>query len=107
MGSFEPNAFPDEIDLARHYFSYLIQNSDIPELLIINRQDSLYACHMKNAQILEDHFGELPYFEKSHARYFMAVRTGITISMLTAWLQAEEKKIPTKLQTFLKSSSYF
>ena len=60
-GSYHPKLILGEIDLARHYFQYWTDHSDILELLIqINRQDIIYACHMKNAEILQQRFGEAP-----------------------------------------------
>lgn len=93
LGGMKPEEFSDELELAHHYFSYWMEHSDILVLLIkINRQDIIYACHMKNAERLQRRFGKLPGLNKAHARYFMAVRTGLTISILTAWLQGGRKE---------------
>ncbi|MCK9328613.1 MAG: hypothetical protein PHS20_06570 [Sphaerochaetaceae bacterium] len=89
LGAYNPQRFPNEIELARHYFSYWITHSDILELLIrINRQDIIYACHMKNAKILQKRFGNAP----KHGNYFIAIRTGFTISVLTTWLSSGRKE---------------
>lgn len=46
------------MDLAHHYFQHWMNHSDILELLVqINRQDIIYAYHIKNAQILQEQFG--------------------------------------------------
>ena len=93
LGEYRPDAYPDEIEFARHYFGYWMGHSDILELLIrINRQDIIYACHMKNAETLHERYGNLQGAPMTHGNYFMAVRTGFTISILTAWLEGGRKE---------------
>lgn len=80
------------------YFTYWTTHSDILKLLIdINRQDIIYACHMKNARELEQAYGALPGMDEVHARYFMAIRTGVTISVLKAWLDGGQKEAAEEL----------
>lgn len=110
----EPKGSPDEWQLMRNYFSYWTEHSDILKLLIdINRQDIIYTCHMKNAEALEHSYGKLPGMDKTNARYFMSIRTGVTISILKAWLDGgREETIEELLDilvrqfTFLSSSLY-
>lgn len=98
LGEYRPKEFPGEMELARHYFSYWMAHSDILELLIeINRQDIIYACHMKNADILLERFGAVPGLNEEHGNYFMAIRTGFTISVLTAWLKGGRKETPDEI----------
>lgn len=93
-----PTETPNETELIRNYFIYWTKHSDILNLLIdINRQDIIYSCHMKNAKILEQSYGKLPNMDESHARYFMAIRTGVTISILKAWLDGGRKETPDEL----------
>lgn len=93
LGEYRPQEFKGELDLARHYFAYWMQHSDILELLIkINRQDIIYACHTTNADILQQRFGSLPGLSVRHADYFMSIRTGFTISILTTWLKGGRKE---------------
>ncbi|MGN1142987.1 MAG: TetR/AcrR family transcriptional regulator [Anaerovoracaceae bacterium] len=93
LGNCSPRLFRDELDLARHYFQYWANHSDILELLIkINRQDIIYSCHMKNADILQQRFGNLPGIHMNHGDYFIAIRTGFTISILTVWLKNGRKE---------------
>lgn len=102
LGGFNPSEFPSELELARHYFSYWTENSDILFLLIqINRQDIIYACHMKNAKLLEQSFGALPGLDETNARYFMAIRTGVTISVLKAWLEGGRKETTEELMKII------
>lgn len=93
LDSYHPETFGGELDLARHYFSYWTDHYEILELLIkIGRQDIIYRCHIKNAEILHKRYGELQGFSKAHKTYYMAVRTGFTISILTAWLLGGRKE---------------
>ena len=106
--SFEPTKFPNELELAHHYFSYWMDHSDILVLLIdINRQDIIYACHMKNAKRLEQSFGALPGLDETNARYFMAIRTGVTISILKAWLDGGRKENAEELVKIIEKQFQF
>ncbi len=90
---YAPCSIFDELDFAKHYFKYWMNNSSILELLIkINRQDIIYACHMKNAEIMKEQFGQIPNLPIKHPNYFMAIRTGFTISVLTACLVGGRKE---------------
>jgi AcrR family transcriptional regulator len=90
--------FPGEYELIQHYFAYWMKHSDILEMLIkINRQDIIYACHMKNAEILEKRFGKVKGLPPQHKEYFMAIRTGFTISILTAWLKNGRREKPDEI----------
>jgi len=98
LGGFTAEIFPGEIELARHYFRYWMNHSDILELLIrINRHDIIYACHMENAEILHKRYGDIPGLSAVHGNYFMAIRTGFTISILTAWLKNGRKETPDEI----------
>ena len=90
--------FANEMELAKKYFIYWTKHSDILDLLIkINRQDIIYDCHMKNADLLQKRFGARPYPPVAHGDYFMAIRTGFTISVLTAWIKGGRKESPDEL----------
>lgn len=97
-----PSNTPNELELIRQYFSYWMEHSDILNLLIdINRQDIIYACHMNNARLLEQSFGTLPDMDECNAHYFLAIRTGMTISILKAWLDNGKKETPEELHQIL------
>lgn len=103
LGNYRPEQFPSELELALHYFRYWMEHSDILELLMkINRQDIIYACHVKNAELLRQCFGELPGVDRRHGNYFVAIRTGFTISVLTAWLNAGRMETPEELVEILR-----
>ena len=96
--SYEPTPQASEIDLAQHYFKYWMTHSDILELLMrINRFDIIYACHMKNADDMAAQYGALPNFPMEHGNYFIAIRTGFTISILTAWLRGGRRETPEEI----------
>lgn len=97
------DAYGGELDLARHFFSYWFAHPDIPELLItINRQDIIYASHLKAADSMVVRFGRVPGLNPTHGRYYMAIRTGIMISLLTAWLQGGRKETPDDMMGILE-----
>lgn len=108
LGNYHPKLLRGEIDLARHYFQYWTDHSDILELLIqINRQDIIYACHMKNAEILQQRFGEAPGLHIQHGDYFIAIRTGFTISVLTVWLKGGRKETAEELVKIIEEQLFF
>lgn len=103
LDSYHPERFGGELDLARHYFKYWTTHYEILEILIkIGRQDVIYTCHMKNADILAERYGALQSLPKCHVDYFMAIRTSFTIGMLTAWLKGERKENADELIAIMK-----
>lgn len=103
LGEYRPKVFEGELQLVRHYFEYWTRHSDILELLVrINRQDIIYACHMSNAEMLQQRFGAVPGLEPSHSEYFMAIRTGLTISILTTWLKRGRRESPEELVDMIR-----
>lgn len=104
LGSVLPTDVPSELELMQGYFAYWMEHSDILKLLIdINRQDIIYACHMKNAEVLAQSYGKLPGMDETNAKYFMAIRTGVTISILKAWLDGGRKETPEELTEIVKT----
>lgn len=93
----------NELHLAEHYFNYWINNSEILELLIkINRQDIIYSSHFKNAEFLKEKYGELKNINKKYSKYFIAIRTGLTISILTTWIKEGKKETLEELLKIIK-----
>lgn len=108
LHSVQPTNVPSELELMQGYFAYWTAHSDILNLLIdINRQDIIYACHMKNAKALERSYGTLPGMDETNSRYFMAIRTGVTISILQAWLDGGRKESAQELVQILKTQFPF
>lgn len=98
----ESSAQLNEAALIRSYFAYWMAHGDILKLLIdIDRQDIIYTCHMKQAKALEAACGALPRLDSASKRYFMAIRTGVTISMLQAWLDGGQQETPEELVDIL------
>lgn len=93
----------NESHLAEHYFKYWTRNSEILELLTeINRQDIIYSSHLKNAELLKEKYGELNNLNDKNSRYFMAIRTSLTISILTTWLQGGKQETEEELIQIIK-----
>lgn len=104
LGGYDPQGFKNELELVRDYFTYWFTHSEILELLIkINRQDIIYSCHMKNAELLQQQFGKIPGVDSN---YFMAIRTGFTISVLTAWLKGGRKENPDEVVKILREQLF-
>lgn len=100
-----PTGAPEEWALMLGYFTYWTEHSEILKLLIdINRQDILYTCHMQNAKTLEQNYGPLPGMDDVRGRYFMAIRTGVTISVLKVWLDTGRKEAPEELVALVKAA---
>lgn len=103
LHSVQPTDAFSEQQLMQGYFAYWTEHSDILKLLIdINRQDIIYACHIKNAEILAQSYGRLFESNETNARYFMAIRTGITIGVLKAWLDGGRKETSQDLIKILQ-----
>ncbi|MGN0246872.1 MAG: TetR/AcrR family transcriptional regulator [Lachnospiraceae bacterium] len=98
-----PDMFLNEVEFAKHYFKYWMEHSDILEWLIkINRHDIIYACHMKNAEMLQEKYGNPAGWGIRHGNYFMSIRTGFTISILTVWVKNGRKETPEEIAEIIK-----
>lgn len=108
LNAVEPTDFQNEWKLIEGYFRYWTEHSDILKLLIdINRQDIIYTCHMNNAKALEQSYGSLAGLDETSARYFMAIRTGVTISVLKEWLDGGQKESAEELLKILNQQFSF
>lgn len=106
--SVKPTGIPNEWELIQGYFAYWTEHSDILKLLMdINRQDIIYACHIKNAENLANFYGKLQMTDEVNGRYFMAIRTGVTIGVLRAWLSGGRKESAEELVRILKNQLTF
>lgn len=103
LGSFTEEQFANEMKMVSQYFSYWTDHKDILELLMkINRYDIIYACHMNAAQSVQRKFGSDSEMQGAHSNYFLAIRTGFTISILTAWLQGGSKESSDEIVDIVK-----
>ncbi|MCH3967878.1 MAG: TetR/AcrR family transcriptional regulator [Atopobiaceae bacterium] len=103
LGQCGPEGFADELGLVRRYFEYWMRHSDILELLVrIDRQDIIYACHMRAADALQERYGSVPGLPDGEGDYFMALRTGLTISILTTWLRRGRTESPDEVADIVK-----
>lgn len=102
------NSVPNEKNLIRHYFAYWASHSDILSLLVkINRQDIIYSCHLNTAKALEQKFGTLLGLDSTNARYFISIRTGITIGVLKAWIDGGQKETCDELLKIIENQYKF
>lgn len=62
---------------------------------------------MKNAKKLEQSFGPLPGLDEINARYFISIRTGITIGVLKAWLDGGRKETTEQLLEIIEKQFRF
>ena len=62
---------------------------------------------MKNAEILQQRFGEAPGLHIQHGDYFIAIRTGFTISVLTVWLKGGRKETAEELVKIIEEQLFF
>ena len=93
LGSMGPQAFRDERGMERRYFSYWMEHGDILELLArIDRYDIIYASHRRVGDEMRDRYGSIPGVNPEYGDYFMAVRTGFTLSILTTWVERGRKE---------------
>lgn len=103
LNCYDFNKNINELHLAEHYFNYWINNSEILELLTkINRQDIIYSSHFKNTELLKEKYGELENINNKHSKYFISIRTGITISILTTWIQEDKQETLEELLEIIK-----
>lgn len=88
LGSIDPESFRNEHEMGRQYFSYWMEHGDILELLVRNnRYDIIYASHRRVGDEMRERYGSVSGVTPKHGDYFMAVRTGFTLSVLTTWAE--------------------
>lgn len=87
-----------ELEAARPYFRYWADHSGILELLLrIDRQDIIYACHLRNAEALRQRYGDAPGAPQEHGDYFIAIRTSFTVGVLMAWIARGKRESADEL----------
>ncbi|MGN1022493.1 MAG: TetR/AcrR family transcriptional regulator [Lachnospiraceae bacterium] len=105
LDSYRPAVFGGERDLARHFFTYWMDEDHVQilELLIrIGREDIIFRYHEKNAELLHRRYGDLQRLASAHPGYFMAVRTGFTISILSAWIRGGKRESTEELLAIME-----
>lgn len=103
LSGFKPIDFMNEADLAQRFFAYWVEHSEILELLKrVERLDIVLAAHMRSAEALQARFGELPGVTEMQKKYFMAIRSGILMSILGAWMQNGRKESPKELMDMVR-----
>lgn len=103
LSGFEPIDFMNEAELAQRFFAYWVKHSEILELLKrIERPDIIFAAHMRSAEALQARFGKLPGVTEVQGKYFMAIRSGILMSVLGTWMQNGRKESPRELMEMVR-----
>lgn len=103
LSGFEPLDFVNEAELAQRFFAYWVEHSDILELLKrVERPDIIFAAHMRSAEALQTRFGKLPGVTETQGKYFMAIRSGILMSVLGTWMQSGRKESPQELMEMVR-----
>ncbi len=103
LSDFTEEDFLNESNLIYKYFQYWTDHRDILKLLMdINRYDIIYSCHMNAASAIQNNYAESNAICINHKNYFLAIRTGFTISILTAWLQGGRKETPDEIMEIIK-----
>ncbi len=98
LGSMEFERRPNPPALAKAFFIGLMEHLDILDILVTaNRFDIIYACHLASAEKVREGLGEIPGLDETHGRYYMAIRTGVMIGILTAWLANGREETPDEL----------
>ena len=104
LSCFKPLDFANEATVARRFFAYWVAHSEILELLTrIDRTDIVFASHLRSAESLQERFGKLPRLTEVQGKYFIAIRTGMLMSVLNVWMQGGRKESPQELVAMLRS----
>lgn len=104
LSSFKPLDFTNEAVVAQRFFAYWVAHSEILELLTrIDRTDIVFASHLRSAELLQERFGKLPRLTEVQGKYFIAIRTGMLMSVLNVWMQGGRKESPQELVAMLRS----
>ncbi len=100
------SSFRNETLLLTYYFGYWMEHSEILELLIkIDRTDIFYASHFKTADELQAKFGENPMVPDEYKEYFLATRSGITISILSVWIRRGKRESVEELTDIIRNQT--
>lgn len=99
-----PRDFMNEVELAQRFFAYWVAHSEVLDLLTrIGRLDIALSSHLRSAESLQDRFGGLPGMTGTQEKYFMAIRSGILMSVLGVWMQGGRKESPQELTEVVRS----
>ena len=107
FSDFQLSTADDPYHFTHHLLQYWTTHTQILEqLLQIQRADLFYRCHMDN----------LPLFQQTatpstlpaqYQDYFMALRTGILLGVLTTWLKNGKQESVEELLNILKLCTQF
>ena len=82
----------------KYFFEFWFANFEILEILMQNNKaDFIFACHVKNLKILTDKMPQNCNAVTEHYDYFIGIRAGLMIGVLTVWLEKGKKETPEEL----------
>ena len=92
----------DRSSLLVYYFEYWIRHSELLEALsAVNRMDIFSECHFKHSGKITALLRPGTDITSEEYIYFMSVRTGLTIGILSAWIKTGKKKSADELVALL------
>ena len=88
--------------LLLYYFEYWIRHSELLEALsVVNRMDIFSECHFKHSGKITSLLRPGTNITSEEYIYFMSLRTGITIGILSAWIKTGKQKSADELVALL------
>ena len=108
FADFQPLTAEDPYHFTRLLLQYWTTHTQILEqLLQIQRADLFYRCHMDNLHLFQQATTTPDTLPAQYQDYFMALRTGILLGILTIWLKNGKKESVDELLNILKISIQF
>ena len=81
---------------------YWSRNTEILDILIsINQVNLIYECHLKNSDTITRAILPAVDTTTEEYRYFMALRTGVMLGYLQAWISTGKRKKPDELASLV------
>ena len=75
-------------DFLRYFLDYWAKHIEILELLLtVNRTDIIYTCHVEQFARFQEKYAAFTQLPAQYSDYFMSMRAGILVGVLTTWLQ--------------------
>lgn len=100
---YSKKGFHNMREFARQFFSYWMERIQLLEVIAgINRLDILYDCHLKHFEQLKPHI-LVPNLSQKADAYYIAVMTGIMVSILLCWVKNGKKETLDEIEHILKN----
>lgn len=93
----------ERLNLVRFYLEYWLDNWKVLDnVLKANRHDIVYQSHLKHSLIIAQKYNPNPGLSLVERRYLLAMRTGQTVSVLSAWIDGGRRESIEELFSILK-----